>query len=59
MSLCDLLDDRETDPAAPAPVGARPETLEDLAGLSDAEIDKHWGRIIKRGEGLTFGGMLK
>ena len=38
---------------------SQPETLEDLADLSDAEIDKHWDRIIKRGEGVTFGGMLK
>ena len=36
----------------------QPETLEDLANLSDAEIDKHWNRIVGRA-GPTFGGLLR
>ena len=36
----------------------RPESLEDLANLSDADIDKHWDRIIGTA-GPTFGGLLR
>lgn len=36
----------------------RPETLEDLAALDDAGLDKHWDRIIGRA-GPTFGGLLR